>query len=654
MKNLKLKLLTYFIIIFILSTSSQHFINQVKADVYNGEDLALAILTDPSFLIDCSYENTDNQNKQGIVLSSLGSIQPTHGTTFAMLSTGIAGCQIATTGEENPGDERGTWFKGEYGYPRDEVTLIMELQVPNFYHYIFYDVQFFSTEYPEYVGTKFNDKLTVSVDSPSQGISNYIFDVNSGYFVMDANDIGGSGFDIFSQDGNPSDVDLVDRNIRNPGADGGASDLIQIGGFYHPISPNEIITVTFNLIDSGDNLFDSAVFIDNLLFAGYATTNIIARNTVEDINGGDVENNDILEYTISISNTGNALQHDYDGNEYENPIPLNTTFINGSERATNGLINYDPIKRNITWNGEIPGENTITIKYNVSVNQNASNDALISNQGIVYWDSNGTIGNDAIEYTDDPNVDDGIDLDDDGMTLDDDPTVSRVICYETPNYLIEDFTDDTFQNNATQSYFSRKWFETSNELFGNVFEVSENYRYLTSNSFKTKIRSSNYSQYWNYTLSDINNSVIKSWEIWFRCGNTSEDSDLYLNFKDPNGANIIKLKFDYSYADLNDPNNWLLELSFLKPNGQWYKLWSDYEYGYLYDDWYKIKVENHGTNDIIYSLNRSGTGLVYSITHENLGKPLTDLSFIEWSSTKNPNVCSLFFWDDHRIDLINN
>jgi len=82
MKNLKLKLLTYFIIIFILSTSSQHFINQVKAVQYDGEDLALALLTDPSFLIDCSYENTDNQNKQGIVLSSLGSIQPTHGTNW--------------------------------------------------------------------------------------------------------------------------------------------------------------------------------------------------------------------------------------------------------------------------------------------------------------------------------------------------------------------------------------------------------------------------------------------------------------------------------------------------------------------------------------------------------------------------------------------
>jgi hypothetical protein len=318
------------------------------------------------------------------------------------------------------------------------------------------------------------------------------------------------------------------------------------------------------------------------------------------------------------------------------------------------LIDYNPITRNITWNGEIPGESTVIIKYNVSVNQSAANNALISSQGIVYWDYDGLIGNDAIEYTDDPNIDDGIDLDDDGMTLDDDPTVLRVICYETPSYLIEDFSDDIPGNNSTGIYFGRKWFETSNEINNNIFKVNENFKYSTSNSFSTKIRYSNQSQYWNYSLSDINNSIVKTWEIWFYCSNTSEKSDLFLNFKTSYGEDIIKLKFDYIYVNINDPNDMTLELSFLKPNGQWSRLWSDNEWGYLYDNWYKIKIENYGTNDIIYSLNRSGIGLIYSTTHENLGNPLTQLSYIEWTSTKNPNVCPIFIWDEHRIDLINN
>ena len=650
-KNSKFKII--FLIIFLL-TSSYKVTDEVKAVQYDGEDLALAILTDPSYLISCTYDDTDQENRQGIVLSSLGCIQPTHGSTFAMLSTGIAGTNIVTTNAENPGDERGTWFKFEYGLPKDEVTLSMELQVPNFYHYIFYDIQFFSSEYPEYVGTKFNDKLTVTVDSPSQGISTYIFDVNSGYFVKNSNDIPGSGFDIFAQEGNPNDVDLVDTTQRNPGPDGGASDLIQIGGMYHPISPNEVITITFNLIDNGDNLFDSAVFIDNLLFAGYATTNILARNTVEDINSGDVEIGDILEYTVTLTNTGIALQNNYEGNEFENHIPTNTSYINGSARATDGLIDYDPITRNITWDGEIPGETTITLNYNVSVNQSAINDALISSQGIVYWDDDGLIGNEAIEYTDDPYIDDGIDLDDDGMTLDDDPTILRVICYETPSYLIEDFSDDTHSSNATQIFFSRKWFETNNEINSNIFRVSENFKYSTSNAFTTKIRYSNQSQYWNYSLTDINNSLIKSWEIWFYCSNTSEKSDLFLSFKTSSGDEIITLKFDYVYVDIDDPNDMTLELYYQKPNGYWSKLWSDNEWGYYYDNWYKIKIQNYGTNDIIYTINRSGIGLIYQTTHENLGRPLTQLSYIEWTSSKTPSVCPILIWDDHRIDLINN
>ena len=116
-------------------------------------------------------------------------------------------------------------------------------------HYLYYDVQFLSAEYPEYVGTQYNDKLTVTVDSPSEGTSEYFFDVNSGYFVLDSNDITGTGFDIFAQSGYPSDVDWVDTTPRNPGADAGASALIQIGGAAHPVSPNEQITVTFNIKD---------------------------------------------------------------------------------------------------------------------------------------------------------------------------------------------------------------------------------------------------------------------------------------------------------------------------------------------------------------------------------------------------------------------
>jgi hypothetical protein len=260
--------------------------------------------------------------------------------------------------------------------------------------------------------------------------------------------------------------------------------------------------------------------------------------------------------------------------------------------------------------------------------------------------------NNAIELTDDPQIDDGIDLDGDGNTLDDDPTNITVLAYEPPTTLTEDFADDNPGNNAIQYYFDKKWFETSNEIFGNSFEVTDSYSYLTDNAFKTKIRSSNSSHYWNYSVSDLNSSIIR-WEIWFRCANTSEQADLYLYFKNQNGNDIITLKFEYIIGPADDPNEWILKFSYKTLSGQWIQLSSDYEGGYLHDDWYKLKIEKGSLNNVIYYLYRYGQGVVDTQTDQNLGKTLSDLSYIEWKNTINTIVSPIFIWDDHTVTVIN-
>jgi len=253
--------------------------HSVQAGSHNGEELAFAILANESWLIDSSYTDTDEYGtRQATVLSSLGTMSPTNGGTFLLISTGIAGSNPATTNEWNPGDERGSWFEGgKNGYPRDEATLTMTIQVPEFMHYLYYDVQFFSSEYPEWVGSLYNDKLTITVNSPSFGQTSYVFDVNSGYFVLESDGLPGTGFDLYATSGYPGGVDWVGTSFSAGAADAGASDLIPIGGSTHPVSPLEIITVTINIKDTGDNILDSAAFIDNLMFTGYAKTDIVAR-----------------------------------------------------------------------------------------------------------------------------------------------------------------------------------------------------------------------------------------------------------------------------------------------------------------------------------------------------------------------------------------
>jgi len=112
-------------------------------------------------------------------------------------------------------------------------------------HHLYYDIQFFSSEYPEYIGSQYNDQVIITVDSPYEGMSEYTIDVNSGDFILNSLDIPGSGFDIFAQSGNPMLVDWVDTTPRIPGADAGATALITRG---HPVHPFEHVTITFNII----------------------------------------------------------------------------------------------------------------------------------------------------------------------------------------------------------------------------------------------------------------------------------------------------------------------------------------------------------------------------------------------------------------------
>lgn len=645
---------------FLIFGSTMLITEPINAEEYDGEDLALAMLHNSSLLVDCSYYDTDdNGNRQSAVLSSLGTMLPTQGSTFALFSTGKAGSVPVTTNEQNPGDERGSWFKGgQFGSPLDEVEFTMTLTVPAFMHYVYYDVQFFSTEYPEYVGTIYNDKLTVTVSSPSQGDTHYIFDINSGYFTLDSDGIRDTGFDIYATEGGPGGVDIVDRTTRDA-ADAGASDLINIGGVSHPVSPHEQITITIELHDDGDNQFDSAAFIDNVKFSGFARTEIVARKTVSDLNDGDVEPGDELRYTVTLSNTGSASQQDNPGDEFIDDIPVNTTFVEGSLTATGGSFTYNDVDNRVEWNGPIAGESSVTLTYNVLVNESLPNGSEIRNQGILYWDSNENGINDAIEYTDDPHVDDGYDTDNDSDTDDDDPTIARIISFTPPDSVTEDFCNDASKQSASQEYIGKHWFNTSVERGESNFEVAQSYSYQTPQSFKTKMRLSGSPQYWYYNMSSLE-SFFSEWKVDFACGNATEPANTYLTFLNSYDTAFAKINISYEHQGSKPPLDWVATISYWDPTiGTWVQLYSDSPGGYLYNDWYTLKLTKVDQQHVRYSLYRDGDlvdmreeqSMTSFMDSRPFGSTIANLAKIKWESTYNPVVCPMLFWDDHIVTL---
>ncbi len=625
-----------------------------RAGSYDGHDLAVAMLTNQSTLVSSSYWDRDTVgHRLSTVLASRGAMIPTEGTTFAWFSTGRADLTFATTNGLNPGNERGDWFVGgQYGTPRDEANLQMQLRVPHYMHFLYYDVQFYTVEYPDYIGTQYNDKLTISVNSPSQGLSTYLIDVNGGDFVLHANDppLLGTGFNLYAQDGNPTGVDWLQTTPVVHGADAGATALV---GREHPVSPDEVVTVTIDLFDAGDNQFNSGAFIDNMHFSGYAKAQIMARKTAVDLNGGLVQCGDIIEYDLTLSNIGTANQNNNPGHEFEDHIPRYSQYVPGSATCGSGTITYDATAKKVYWDGAIPSQSSVAISFQVTVNHSLINSTKISNQGTVYWDENEDGINEKSELTDDPAIDDLIDQDGDGDTGDDDPTVITVWSYAPPTTLIEDFADadDTVGGKALDSYCGQVWFETSQRDVTSNFEVASDYFFSTAQSFKTKLRASAGAQYWNYTLTSLNSELI-AWSCWFTCGNSSEPADLTLDFKALGGVTIAKLKFEYVYvAGAIGSAAYQPRLSYQTASG-WITLSSGSPNGYLYNGWYNLRVEKIDASTLSYRLVNHATGYISQATEPRQGPALSNLSQVVWTSNREPTVCPILFWDEHTLTLL--
>jgi uncharacterized repeat protein (TIGR01451 family) len=118
-----------------------------------------------------------------------------------------------------------------------------------------------------------------------------------------------------------------------------------------------------------------------------------------DANGdGAVGPGDTLRYTVKVYNTGNM--HSGSSTAFEDPIPFNTTYVTGSVSATDGTVNYNAGSNRIDWTGEVSAGGTVTLVFDVTVDSGIATGTTLSNQGTVYYASDGGGTNDSSELTD--------------------------------------------------------------------------------------------------------------------------------------------------------------------------------------------------------------------------------------------------------------
>jgi uncharacterized repeat protein (TIGR01451 family) len=139
--------------------------------------------------------------------------------------------------------------------------------------------------------------------------------------------------------------------------------------------------------------------------------------SVTDLNGGDVNPGDVLEYTIVVSNTGNDGASN---NVLRDPIPSNTTYVAGSVQITAGAntgvktdgagddqAEFDGTRvivrlgtgANSSNGGVINPAESTTLKFRVTVNAATANGTVVANQAVVNYNA-ATLGDAFTSYSD--------------------------------------------------------------------------------------------------------------------------------------------------------------------------------------------------------------------------------------------------------------
>ena len=195
---------------------------------------------------------------------------PTSGATYAILSSGN------TNFADDPNNSSGTSQSNGNGpgsaahgdNVRDLVQLKVDLNVPAGRNCLSLDFRFLSEEFPEYVGSAFNDGFVAELDtSDFQATSDAITAPNNFAFdslgdVISINTTGASGFSEAEAAGTTYDGATPRLRARTPITPGAHS-------------------VYLSVFDVGDSALDSAAFVDELVLYSAPAGSCVSGSTAD-------------------------------------------------------------------------------------------------------------------------------------------------------------------------------------------------------------------------------------------------------------------------------------------------------------------------------------------------------------------------------------
>jgi hypothetical protein len=186
----------------------------------------------------------------GVGTTALGRFFPRQGGSFAILSTGLASSAEAP----NDSESTSTVLDGlNTSQGQDMVQLRIVLAPPPGAQCLGFDFGFFSEEFPEFVGSPFNDVFLAELGGSNFQISGTTITAPRNFAV----DPAGNLISINSVFG-------VSQNTQST-YDGATTALRAVAALGTSAFPTVELVLT--IADLGDSIYDSAVFLDNFSFS---------------------------------------------------------------------------------------------------------------------------------------------------------------------------------------------------------------------------------------------------------------------------------------------------------------------------------------------------------------------------------------------------
>lgn len=230
---------------------------------------------DAKFTTKLGSNSTNNDAGQHGILPKFGDIlTPREGDRLGVLSTGWAREYNSSNGTSGNFTSGQDWSGGFGQDENDVIVLKLKIRVPMNAKSFSFDFNFHSAEWPNFVGSDFNDEFRVELDGDNisfDGDGNAVT-VNTGFFDRCTPGVslrgGLSGTSVCT--GGPDELDGTGFGANGASrTQGGATGWLTTSA---PVEPGSIIDLEFAIWDVQDQSYDSLVLVDNFKWDADAVT----------------------------------------------------------------------------------------------------------------------------------------------------------------------------------------------------------------------------------------------------------------------------------------------------------------------------------------------------------------------------------------------